>query len=209
MINYILRKTHSSLVMNRRITSLSNHISELLIESEASNILDVGCGSGEIAKTLTEKIPSISIEGVDVFVRPVTSIHVTKFDGVYLPFSDNSFDAVILVDVIHHANDQKSLLQECYRVSKKFVLIKDHICNSTLDQYILSAMDWVGNKPHGVVLPYNYLSNSEWQNLYSNCHLSCMMNKTQLELYPKPFTYLFDSSLHFIDLLQKNSLDII
>jgi hypothetical protein len=42
----------------------------------------------------------LTIEGVDVFVRPTTQIPVVAFDGRPLPFADGAFDCVQFVDVL-------------------------------------------------------------------------------------------------------------
>ena len=57
----------------------------------------------------------------------------------------------MIVDVLHHCNDPVSVLKECARVSKRWVLIKDHVSDSVYDEKILKFMDWVGNRAHGVV----------------------------------------------------------
>lgn len=121
--------------------------------------------------------------GVDTYIRPRTFIPITEYDGNRLPFDDAFFDAVIIVDVLHHCNDPNIAIQECARVSKRWVIIKDHIANSTYDRKILKFMDWVGNRAHGVVLPYNYLSSSEWDTAFDNAGLTRVRKIKQLSLY--------------------------
>ena len=83
---------------------------------------------------------------------------MTLFDGKTIPFEDNSFDLVMFVDVLHHAEDPASLLAEAARVSRKYLLLKDHVRTGLVGKWTLRLMDWFGNAQHNVVLPYNYLS---------------------------------------------------
>jgi SAM-dependent methyltransferase len=141
---------------------------------------------------------SVQIKGVDVLVRQPSRIPVAAFDGGRLPYADRAFDFVLLVDVLHHTDNPEALLKECLRVSRKFVLIKDHLCNSRLDNWILRSMDWIGNRPYGVALTYNYLSSTAWSNLFSKLGLSEDYRQTKLHLYPFPFSLIFDANLHFV-----------
>jgi hypothetical protein len=59
-------------------------------------------------------------------------------------------------------------------------------------------MDWVGNAPHGVALPYNYWTRAQWDDMLHQSGLSATVWKQDLRLYPVPFRWLFDRSLHFI-----------
>jgi len=120
-----------------------------------------------------------------------------------LSFDDCSFDAVMTIDVLHHCNDPVSVLKECARVSKRWVLIKDHVSDSVYDEKILKFMDWVGNRAHGVVLPYNYLSTSEWNSAFDKVGLKSVRKINQLNLYPMPFDMIFGGSLHCLHLLKK------
>ena len=64
-------------------------------------------------------------------------------------------------------------------------------------------MDWVGNRPHGVVLTYNYQSRNEWADHFSKCGLKEVNWTTQVPLYPPPFSLLVGRGLHFVSLLKK------
>ncbi len=97
----------------------------------------------------------------------------------------------MFVDVLHHASEidgpgaesRKAdrsrarssgitrLLSEAARVSRRYVLIKDHVSESALDFKTLQFMDWVGNRPHGVVLPYHYQSRQQWEQYFAQTRL--------------------------------------
>ena len=129
-------------------------------------VLDVGTGDGTIASMLLQEREDVTIKGVDVHPRPSTKIPVTIFDGQTLPFPNSSFDVVSFVDVLHHISDPERLLLEAVRVARGYVIIKDHLAENALDRCVLRLMDWVGNAPHGVRLPYNYMSLSEWSTVF-------------------------------------------
>ena len=197
-------KAHRKIVMGRRVRQISSHISELM-PKEVLSVLDVGAGSGEMAQAISSFRPELIFSGVDVYIRPKTFIPVVKYDGDRLPFDDDSFDAVITVDVLHHCDDPVAVLKECARVSKRFVIIKDHVSDSVYDEKILAFMDWVGNSAHGVVLPYNYLSTSDWASAFDKAGLKTMQNVNQLNLYPMPLDIVFGGPLHCLHLLKKTS----
>ena len=193
---------HRTIVMGRRVRQISKNISELIPE-EVITVLDVGAGTGEMAQAVNSFRPELTVSGVDVYIRPKTFIPIVKYDGNALSFDDCSFDAVMTIDVLHHCNDPVSVLKECARVSKRWVLIKDHVSDSVYDEKILKFMDWVGNRAHGVVLPYNYLSTSEWNSAFDKVGLKSVRKINQLNLYPMPFDMIFGGSLHCLHLLKK------
>jgi SAM-dependent methyltransferase len=193
---------HRKVVMGRRVLQISKNIVELIPEDVVS-VLDVGAGTGEMAQAVNSFRPELIISGVDVYIRPKTFIPIVKYDGNVLPFDDSSFDALIMVDVLHHCNDPIAVLRECKRVSRQWILIKDHVSDSAYDGKILKFMDWVGNRAHDVVLPYNYLSSSEWISAFDDVGLKCVRTVNQLNLYPMPFDIIFGSSLHCLHLLRK------
>jgi SAM-dependent methyltransferase len=191
--------------MNRRVRTLAEHLASLLPETDSLQGLDVGCGSGEVAQSVQQLRSKLTFQGIDVLVRPQTQIPVRQFDGLNIPFPDRSFDFIMLVDVLHHADDAATLLAECVRVSRQFILIKDHYCNSKWDDLRLQLMDWVGNRSYGVALPYNYLSTQQWEQLYETRGISPARTLEKLNLYPDPISLIFDSNLHFISRLDITS----
>jgi hypothetical protein len=96
------------------------------------------------------------------------------------------------------------LLCEACRVSGRFVLIKDHLSENGFDFKTLQFMDWVGNRPHGVILPYNYQNRGQWDKHFLATGLRVKDWQTRVPLYPFPFRALFGRQLHFIALLEKS-----
>jgi SAM-dependent methyltransferase len=201
MLLKLVGSAHGTLVFSRRAHVLGSAIRELL--PHGASVLDIGTGDGTIAAYWKSERPDLSVEGVDVLVRPDAKIPVAWFDGQTLPFRDNSFDVTTMVDVLHHANDQLRLLSEAARVARRYVIIKDHVAASAFDRATLAAMDWVGNAPHGVSLPYNYLSQPQWIDLTASANLEVETTKMDLGLYAFPLNELFGRNLHFISCLRK------
>jgi SAM-dependent methyltransferase len=196
----MLGEVHNKLVFGRRVRRLAAALVERLPRN--ARVLDVGCGSGDLAALVMSMRPDLRIEGIDVLVRPGTAIPVTAFDGAHIPFPDNSFDAAIVVDVLHHTDDPALVLAEIARVAP-VVIIKDHLRDGLLANTTLRFMDWVGNAAHGVRLPYNYLSRREWTGMWQALELSTSRFATRLSLYPRPFSWLFDRGLHFVTIVSR------
>lgn len=168
-----------------------------MIEGPAT-VLDVGCGNGQISRAIATESPGLHFFGVDIAKRPSCAIPMMEFDGVTLPFADHSYDWVTFVDVLHHTEDPSVLIKEAARVAGKGVIIKDHLNESPWAEKRLKFMDWVGNRQHGVVLPYNYWSMNQWEEAWKQCGLRVEAVKGDLGLYPWPFSLIFGNGLHFI-----------
>lgn len=185
--------------MDRRVRRLASLLAEKL--PREIRVLDVGAGSGELARAVMQLRPDLTIEGIDVLVRPETRIPVRSFDGKTINEPDNSWDLCLLIDVLHHCEDPEGVIREASRVARTGVIIKDHVADSSIDHTTLRFMDWVGNRGHGVVLPYNYLSSQQWRDLFARLGLEPTIYDDRLMLYPLPFRWIFDRRLHFMSLL--------
>jgi len=196
----LLGRAHGMMVHGRRILRLSQQLSDLLPEN--ADVLDVGCGDGKLAALIQSCRPDVKIQGIDVLVRDKTEIPVTKYDGTTIPFPDKSFDVMMFVDVLHHTDDPHALLEEASRVAKSFIVIKDHTNEGFLSAKTLRFMDWVGNKPHGVVLPYNYWREHQWKEAFNDLQFEVLAWKKDLCLYPYLADLFFGRDLHLITKLK-------
>lgn len=90
-------------------------------EPRVRRILDLGGGTGRVSLALSESIPArfvVADPNAGVLrtgpeARRVARVRVPMTPT--LPFADASFDAVILVDVLHHVGDPLRALAECGR----------------------------------------------------------------------------------------------
>lgn len=181
---------------SRRIRVLAGHFAELI--PHGHSVLDVGCGDGLIDTLLLQRRSDLTVSGVDVMARPGAHVPVVLFDGQHLPFPDRSWDTVMFCDVLHHTERPVALLREAVRVARHSLVIKDHILEGFLAGPTLRLMDFLGNAPHGVVLPYNYLTPRQWQDAFSDCRLFPREVRRRLHLYPAWADLLFGRSLHFV-----------
>jgi SAM-dependent methyltransferase len=192
----LARRLHGSGVHARRVRVLAGHLAPLVPPDAL--LLDVGAGDGQLAALLQQARPDIRVEGLEVAVRPDSRVPTRSYDGRTLPYADGSVDAVMFVDVLHHCHDPGAVLREAVRVSRDALILKDHLRDGPLAETTLRVMDWVGNRPHGVVLPYEYWSRAQWQRAWRELGLEVDGWTTRLGLYPLPFDWIFGRGLHFV-----------
>lgn len=192
---------HARVVFGRRVRALVAALDEIL-PRDVGSVVDVGCGDGSIGAALVGKRPGLEYRGFDVMERPGARVAVAVFDGLNLPLPDRSVDAVLLVDVLHHASDPGALLAEARRVAKKHVVVKDHLADHPSSAAILSFMDWVGNRPHGVKMTWNYWSTSQWERAWRDAGLRPIRRESRLRIYAAPLRPVFEWGLHHLTLLE-------
>ena len=192
----LIGRIHGRSAYDQRVHTLASHLAELI--PQKAKVLDIGCGDGLIAHLIMQRRPEVKITGVDVLLREKTFIPIETFDGRVVPFTDDSFDVAMFVDVLHHTEDPMILLREAVRVAREVVVIKDHTCNGLLAGPTLRFMDWVGNAHHGVALPYNYWSQRKWLEVFDSLDLTISVWRRELGLYARPANWIFGRSLHFV-----------
>jgi len=93
-------------------------------------LLDVGCGTGHFSfwfYNLGLKVVGIdsSLEMLKVAKSKLKSekIQFLKANASNLPFSDNSFDLVVLITVLEFVSNPKQVLKEAFRVGKSKIFL--------------------------------------------------------------------------------------
>lgn len=191
---------HGRLLFGQRVQALAENIAAMIPEHTTS-LLDVGCGDGTLARSITERRHDLRAIGLEIRARPHTAIPVREFDGRILPFADRSHDVVMLVDVLHHAEEPTLLIAEARRVAARAVIIKDHLTGAWLSHERLRLMDWVGNIGHGVPLRYAYWSPQQWRDAFRQAGLREVDRREKLGLYGPALRWLFERRLHFVSRL--------
>ena len=192
----LLDRVHSGYVHTRRVRVLSELLAKRI--PPGASVLDIGCGDGLLGAAILGRRPELSIEGIDVLVRPQTHVPVRAFDGRRIPYDDGSVDVSLLIDVLHHTNEPSVLLSEAARVSRRCVLIKDHLADGFLARPTLRFMDDLSNRRFGVALPHNYLGAAEWRATFERLRLEVADWSADVPLYPFWASWAFGRRLHFV-----------
>lgn len=196
----VFEQIHAKFIQQRRLRRLVAHLAEIV--PQGAVVLDVGCGDGQLAAVLGEKRSDIRIEGLDVLKRERTWIPVRAFDGMTIPHDTASVDVVMFIDVLHHVHEPLGLLREAVRVSRRAIVIKDHLSDGCLAGPTLKFMDSVGNARYGVAMPGNYWRMSQWENMFRTLNLNPVLWQQKLSLYPKVLDLFFGRTLHFLTKLE-------
>lgn len=90
---------------------------------EAQDILDFGCGDGQLAGFIARHKNPLSVTGVDIDQAALQRARanfpdVTFIEGTVggLPFPDRSFDVIVAFDMLEHVMQPGAILKELYRV---------------------------------------------------------------------------------------------
>ena len=78
-----------------------------------AKVLDYGCGNSPYRKVILERQGDYF--GIDI----KETDHGSLFDGIKAPFNDESFDLVVLAEVLPLSPDGKYLIRECQRILKQ------------------------------------------------------------------------------------------
>jgi ubiquinone/menaquinone biosynthesis C-methylase UbiE len=93
------------------------------ISSEATNLLDVGCGRGYWLNKLSE-ITNLTLTGFDMHDSvALTTANYVQGRIEKLPFADKSFDIVTCHHLLEHLKDLPAAISELKRVAKKQLII--------------------------------------------------------------------------------------
>ena len=125
-------------------------------------VLDFACGDGVLLELLGHK--GIDATGLDISEAGVAACRAKGLRaevlevGATWPFPDDSFDYVVMLDVLEHVYDPALLLKEARRVSKEFVIIGvPNFSSLPARLQVLCGAVPENNRPHkGHVYWFNY-----------------------------------------------------
>jgi len=95
----------------------ANNIKRILNAYEIKKVLDVGCGD-LIYKSLFKEQDLIGIDVEESGRKSNQKNPDFYFDGINIPFEENTFDLVLCTEVIEHAVEPEELINEIRRVLK-------------------------------------------------------------------------------------------
>jgi len=186
-------------IYNARLKELVRTITPHI--QAGDKILDVGCGNGTLGRALLDHpgCPAeVEVEGLERVVRGGEPITVHAYDGGKMPFPDQSYDMVIVADVLHHEPKPDDLLAECARVSRRLVIVKDHQVQGVFAQQRIAFMDWAANAPYGVPCLYQYNTPNGWTEALARHGLDPVERLDGMRLYPPVVNTIFGGKLQFL-----------
>jgi SAM-dependent methyltransferase len=121
---YLLLSPFLSNVTGKNATSVS-WLEDLATGlSNATDVLDLGCGEGNSVDLFSRIVPSARWHGVDIESSPEVDrrnrpdLNVMTFDGIHLPYDDDFFDVVHSNQVLEHVRYPDRLIPEVNRTLK-------------------------------------------------------------------------------------------
>lgn len=130
-----------------------------------ATVLDVGCGNGFIAHHLVGLLRS-RVVGLDVGQATIAPIDYLPYDGRHFPLQDQTFDAVLLCYVLHHAQDARVVLNEVARVlqEKGLAIIYEDIPYDWWDRLVC----WIHNVQwHKRTGPCTFRLGDDWRRVFT------------------------------------------
>lgn len=142
--------------------------------TKTMNVLEIGCGRGDTALHIAEKVHSITgvdyaIEGIRIansirkkYPKKIQQkVHFSVMDATKLSFKTDQFDLVILIDTMDHLNrkEQERTMKEISRVLKKDGTVFIRTCTNRIllsftYRYYIYPMNrlltWLDKKMKGV-----------------------------------------------------------
>jgi ubiquinone/menaquinone biosynthesis C-methylase UbiE len=172
-------------------------------------ILDVGCGSGALGQAIKDSPkcpPRVKVTGLEKVRRGDELTAVNFYDGQKIPYPDKSFDVVILADVLHHAANPHNLINECSRVARRVLIIKDHKVEGFLAKQRISFMDWASNVQYGIPCFYRYNTLKEWKKLIGQLGLEVEVEIDSMKIYPSIMNFFFGGRIHYMAILRADGM---
>ncbi|MFH1592603.1 MAG: class I SAM-dependent methyltransferase [Candidatus Woesearchaeota archaeon] len=145
-----------------------------------SYILDYGCDDGSTAKRVMKFNPSLKIVGVDIQSNRPAKIPRKTYDGKKIPYPSNTFDIVMSLDVLHHTKNIPEHIKEMKRVSKKYLIIKDHMRYGFFSKLLISFTDYISNVSYGIKCAFNFPLKKEWYQMFKEQNLDLIKNPKKL-----------------------------
>ena len=106
--------------------TLYPHIIDKLSDISFDNVLDVGCGTGEILNTIKNIYPAVSLYGIDISEemlkkskeKLLNTAELSLGDAEHLPYEHGKFDLLMCTDSFHHYPNPQKAMEEFHRVLK-------------------------------------------------------------------------------------------
>jgi SAM-dependent methyltransferase len=159
-----------------------------------ADVLDLGSGTGQISRWLARRVgihPTMA-DVVEFGNRVGGYPYIRMPDALTVPVEEDSFDAVLLLFVLHHLErweDQERLLDEAVRVARSRVIVLEDTPLSSVDRALNVAWDWALNLRHGVPRPFTFRTVEGWSQAFGRSGLVVSHAEPYRARWPPLMTY--------------------
>jgi len=164
LVSYVRKKVYA-----HRARWTARHLRSFI--KRENRVLDIGAGDCRLAKLLVKRI-GCEVVPVDVEDFNDTDLPLTLFDGKRLPFDDDSFDVVLLIFVLHHAEDVKACLEEARRVARQSVVVFEDVTTGLWDRFVFRTFHHWLAWSEKISYPYREWRPAQWTELAKSLELS-------------------------------------
>jgi ubiquinone/menaquinone biosynthesis C-methylase UbiE len=134
------------------VTDYGNEVINLLEPSKGQNILDLGCGTGELSNQI--KLQGANVVGVDVSQQMLEKASINYPDIEFkqadaqqnLDFEANSFDAVFSNAALHWMINPTSVIKNIHKILKKNGKFVFEMGGKNNIQKVLNSLDKAAQK---------------------------------------------------------------
>ncbi len=191
----------------KRITNIIDELirKEYLKKNKRLKILDFGCGSMEISKKLENKNYIHFIVGSDIFKHNYKSKKLTYIDNEKLYKSNEEFDIIFIVDVLHHigVDDAYKVLNRLSKFSKN-IIVKDHFEHGFFSRQLLRFVDFYANYGYGVNVPKKYFNKTSWEKTLIKSNCKELFHHKNFQQHNGLFNFILNKKHHFVSLIKSN-----
>lgn len=118
-----------------------NRMLPVLLEiPKGSKVLDVGCNAGDFMELIKRErgcdVTGVDLSEICIEKAKAKGLNVHLVDAETLPFPDQSFDCVILTEVLSHLYDPVPVLNEIVRVLKPRGILLGSTPHQNLETYL-------------------------------------------------------------------------
>lgn len=147
-------------------------------------LLDIGCGNGLVSHYLGDRFDKVVLLDIINYVLPEVGFpYFSYLEGAALPV-DEPFDTVLLLTVLHHADNPLHLLKEAWKATRKRLIIIESVFGADDEnlagKYALAGksardqmnyaifVDWFCNRVlnDDIPTPYNFTTPANWLEIF-------------------------------------------
>jgi len=105
-------------------------------------VLDVGCGGGQVARSIAERVEDAEVVGIDISATNIArarevcagaNVQLLCGDAAELPAEERPFDAIVLSNILEHIERRPELLRKLFTATR---------ANRALIRVPLYERDW-------------------------------------------------------------------